>query len=417
MKIDESKTKLMQAASFLIKNHGYQFVSVQQSADEIWLGSRRHPEFPVIRLTSQESSTLFFEKNRLLQVHSAICQVFQREGRLLMICINNEQGFESDEEILVTVMNRDELFGTDINESFPGIQRCLTPFDNPQIEYALILKELELYQKSKTDQKRKVFASKWPLATMSAVALCVIVYLLVQFLNLTHEDLTSCAIALGAYYKAFVVLNHDYWRLMTCGFVHADLIHLVMNALALYNIGRFCEEVFGAKKMLLILLTSILSGSLMMHLTSANIVGLGMSAGIYGLTGAFLMYSWSKGFFRQPQFRIQISNIIFINLMMNFMPGVAASAHFGGLVCGLLWGFVFCDFKSVDLKKHAVVCLLALLMLAVYKTADEKEVDPVYPSTDMMTAEIYESLGFDRYAQDLLTNTFKYYLEIEGEPQ
>ena len=417
MKIDDSKTRLMQVAAFLIKNHSYQFVSVQQTEHEIWLGNKDNADYPVIRLTSQQSSSLYFDRNRVLQVHSAICHVFKREARLLQICISDEIGFEADDEILIAVMQRDQSYGFAIQDVFPGIQRSLTPFDNPQLEYAMILKELELNQKSKSNQKKRLFASKWPVASLAVMGICILVFAACHLLNQFHEDQISCAIALGAYYKAFVVLNHDYWRLLTAGFVHVDVLHLVMNMLALYNMGRFCEEVFGPKKMLTILLTSIVSGSMLMHLTSRNTVGLGLSAGIYGLTGAFLIYAWSKGFFRNKSFQYQISNILFINLMMNFMPGVAASAHIGGLVCGALWGLVFCDLKIEQLQRHAIVCLLTLALFSGYKAYQEKEVDPVYPSTDMMTAEIYKSLGLDGYAENLLANTFRYYLEIEGERQ
>ena len=151
-----------------------------------------------------------------------------------------------------------------------------------------------------------------------------------------------------------------------------------------------------------------------MHLTSRNIVCMGMSGGIYGLTGAFLVYAWSKGFFRHKSFQVQFSNILFINIMMNFMSGVAVSAHLGGLACGVLWGFALCDLKIENLKKHAVVCLLALGLFAGVKVLQEKDVDPIYPKTDMMTADIYRSVGLDSYADQLLTNTFKYYVEFEG---
>ena len=62
MKIDANKTRLMQVASFLIKNHSYQFVSVQQTEHEIWLVNPTNDEYPVIRLTSNESGALYFDK-------------------------------------------------------------------------------------------------------------------------------------------------------------------------------------------------------------------------------------------------------------------------------------------------------------------------------------------------------------------
>ena len=156
MKIDANKTRLMQIAAFLIKNHSYQFVSVQQTEHEIWLVNPKNDEYPVIRLTSNESGALYFDKNRVLQVHSAISQVFKRESRLLQLCINDENSIDEDDEILISVVRREQIYGFDVNSVFPGIQKALTPFDNPQIEYALILKELELISRQNAVQKSKL---------------------------------------------------------------------------------------------------------------------------------------------------------------------------------------------------------------------------------------------------------------------
>lgn len=417
MKIDANKTRLMQIAAFLIKNHSYQFVSVQQTEHEIWLVNPKNEEYPVIRLTSNESGALYFDKNRVLQVHFAISQVFKRESRLLQLCINDENGVDEDDEILISVVRREQIYGFDVNAVFPGIQKALTVFDNPQIEYALIMKELEMNSRQKAAQKSKLMQSKLPKVTTVVIALCVMVFGAVNLLTEAHGDQIACAVAMGAYYKAFVVLGGEYWRLLTSGFVHSDVFHLLMNMIALYNMGRFCEEVFGAKKMLLILLTSVVSGSCLMHLTNPNIVGMGMSGGIYGLMGAFLVYAGSRGVFRQKAFQVRLTNMIFINLLLNFMPGVAAAAHFGGLACGLLWGLVFCDLKMESVRKHTAACLVALALFLGYKTIQVKEVDPIYPGTDMKTAEIYKAIGLETYAENLLNTTFKYYVQIEGDAQ
>lgn len=417
MKIDANKTRLMQIAAFLIKNHSYQFVSVQQTEHEIWLVNPKNEEYPVIRLTSNESGALYFDKNRVLQVHFAISQVFKRESRLLQLCINDENGVDEDDEILISVVRREQIYGFDVNAVFPGIQKALTVFDNPQIEYALIMKELEMNSRQKAAQKSKLMQSKLPKVTTVVIALCVMVFGAVNLLTEAHGDQIACAVAMGAYYKAFVVLGGEYWRLLTSGFVHSDVFHLLMNMIALYNMGRFCEEVFGAKKMLLILLTSVVSGCCLMHLTNPNIVGMGMSGGIYGLMGAFLVYAGSRGVFRQKAFQVRLTNMIFINLMLNFMPGVAAAAHFGGLACGLLWGLVFCDLKMESVRKHTAACLVALALFLGYKTIQVKEVDPIYPGTDMKTAEIYKAIGLETYAENLLNTTFKYYVQIEGDAQ
>ena len=271
--------------------------------------------------------------------------------------------------------------------------------------------------RQKAAQKTTLMKNKLPKLTTVLIVLCVCVFGAVNLLTEAHGDQISCAIVMGAYYKAFVVLGNEYWRLLTSGFVHSDVFHLLMNMIALYNMGRFCEEVFGAKKMLLIVLTSIVSGCALMHITSANIVGMGMSGGIYGLMGAFLVFAGSRGVFRQKAFQVRLTNMVFVNLMLNFMPGVAAGAHLGGLCCGLLWGLIFCDLKMESVRRHTATCLVALALFLGYKTILVKKVDPIYPGTDMKTAEIYKAIGFETYAENLLNNTFKYYVQIEEDAQ
>ena len=64
----------------------------------------------------------------------------------------------------------------------------------------------------------------------------------IRFLNFASEPET--AIFLGAYYKPFIIAG-EFWRFLTAGFVHIDLWHILMNMLALRNLGMFMEKITG----------------------------------------------------------------------------------------------------------------------------------------------------------------------------
>ena len=103
-----------------------------------------------------------------------------------------------------------------------------------------------------------------------------------------------------------------------------------MNLYALYNMSSL-ERYFGHGWFALLLLGAVAGGSIAEYLFSGIRWSVGLSGGLYGLMAAWLVlvlsYHWSlRG----------ILVTIGINLVINFMPGIAWQAHLGGAVTGML---------------------------------------------------------------------------------
>ena len=64
----------------------------------------------------------------------------------------------------------------------------------------------------------------------------------------------------GANYE--LVASGEFYRLFTCMFFHADLLHLIFNMYALYILGTRVERYYGSKRYIVLYLISGLVASL-----------------------------------------------------------------------------------------------------------------------------------------------------------
>lgn len=85
-----------------------------------------------------------------------------------------------------------------------------------------------------------------------------------------------------------LVKNGDYYRLLTCAFLHIGIMHLLLNMYALYVIGPQVESFYGKFKFIIIYIISAISGSMLFIAFSHNVISAGASGAIFGLLGSLL---------------------------------------------------------------------------------------------------------------------------------
>jgi len=188
-------------------------------------------------------------------------------------------------------------------------------------------------------------ARKYPVITYGLIVLCVVLFFLSvlgggQFMF----DLTNkAAIQWGALFPPLVHAG-QWWRLISAGFLHANLIHLGMNMFALYNLGVVLEHWQGKARFAALFLFSVLTASLAALWFSPNAVTLGASGGIFGLLGGFIIIAllYWRDFpadVRKELFG-WLPRVLIINAAISFIPGISLAGHAGGLVGGMLVGLV-----------------------------------------------------------------------------
>lgn len=147
----------------------------------------------------------------------------------------------------------------------------------------------------------------------------------------------SALLAHGALTPYSVLHDHQYWRIVTGAFLHASILHIGVNMLSLWFLGRFIEEVLGSPRMLLVYVVSmIVSGLGVVYFSAPYIPTIGASGAIFGLFGALFAIGLKLG---RPGMQLVRDNvgILILNLVITFaVPMISWQAHVSGLVTGFV---------------------------------------------------------------------------------
>jgi len=128
------------------------------------------------------------------------------------------------------------------------------------------------------------------------------------------------------------VSSGDWWRLITAAFLHANIIHIAFNMLALWWFGAPVENYLGRVRFVGLYLVSGLAGSAGALVANPNAITVGASGAIFGILGAMLILEW------QATGRLggNAMTLIVINLALSFaIANISIGGHVGGLIGGL----------------------------------------------------------------------------------
>lgn len=141
-------------------------------------------------------------------------------------------------------------------------------------------------------------------------------------------------------------LHGEPWRLLSSVFLHGGLLHLVVNAYALYALGRLTEQLYGSLRLWLIFLLSGIAGSASSAVWGgAARLSVGASGAIFGLLGAALTILLARRKALRPEARrpliVNLLVVIGLNLYVGYSLKVVDNlAHLGGLGGGVVVGLL-----------------------------------------------------------------------------
>jgi membrane associated rhomboid family serine protease len=174
------------------------------------------------------------------------------------------------------------------------------------------------------------------------------------------------------------VAHGQYWRIVSSGFLHENLLHIGFNMWVLYYLGVLLEPALGAFRVGLIYAVSLLCGSLGALLVSPHDLTVGASGAIFGLMGAAAVEMRAR---QVPLFQSGVGGLIVLNLIISFsIPGISWGGHIGGLIGGALVAVVL---RAGDLRRIPAVATIACVVIAAcavagsIATAHSSQVEPV----------------------------------------
>jgi len=139
------------------------------------------------------------------------------------------------------------------------------------------------------------------------------------------------------------------WRLLTPDLLHFSVMHLVFNAVMLWFLGSQIEALDGRRHIVGLILITSLGANIPQYLISGPLFG-GLSGVVYGVLGyVWLVNQWRPRF----QFPPALMTVAVVWLLIGFTPltqvligaNMANAAHLGGLVSGVLYGFILSVFR------------------------------------------------------------------------
>lgn len=172
--------------------------------------------------------------------------------------------------------------------------------------------------------------------TIFLVAVNVLIYVYTSVLSGSFIATSDSVLTQYGQYNRYV-LDGQYWQLLTSVFVHVDITHIGLNMLFLLIFGFRAEELFTTEEYFSVYMLSGLAGSILtLFLMPVYTVSAGASGAIFGMYGASIIYM--RKTFGQSIIGALMYSFLF--LMLSSGEGVNNIAHFGGLVVGLIVGYV-----------------------------------------------------------------------------
>ena len=140
----------------------------------------------------------------------------------------------------------------------------------------------------------------------------------------------------GVLYGPFISQSHEYWRLVTAGFLHDGLFHILVNMLSLYWVGMVLEPAVGRFNFAAIYFASLLAGSFGALLFEPGAPTVGASGAIFGIFGALIVVAYHRGI---PIWQSGLGFVLVLNLLFSVtFSGISIGGHLGGLAAGLICG-------------------------------------------------------------------------------
>ena len=336
--INDKNEIIMKMLHYFIVEKDYNPIILQGAENEIWLENLASDDYKIVRIVSDRIINEEQFNYDLFKTKKVVSKIKQKTFSLklpvlsIFTNIDTRVKLENKKNISFVSLSSDEdLNKSDlIKNNFPDMQKKLSFNEKGAQLFMKITSDINKKNKKDAERVNNVFKNKETIITKIIIAINVVLFFL--FAASSH----NMSIYFGANSLA-IFQNHEYWRLISSMFAHANLLHLVVNMYSLHIIGSQIESYMGRTRFLFIYLFSGMLGSLLsVAMNDLNIISVGASGAIFGLMGSLLYFGYHYRVYLSNALKSQIIPLIMINLLFGFMiEGIDNFAHIGGLIGGV----------------------------------------------------------------------------------
>jgi membrane associated rhomboid family serine protease len=205
-----------------------------------------------------------------------------------------------------------------------------------------------------------------PLVTRALIAINVIAFLAETAAGASLGGNGGGTVWLhGVLFGPSIAVNHDYWRILTGGFLHDGFLHIAVNMLSLYFVGSVLEPAIGRVNFAAIYFASLLAGSFGALLFSPDIPTVGASGAIFGIFGALIVVAHRRGI---PIWQSGLGFVLVLNLVFSVsIPGISIGGHLGGLAAGFITGALVVELA--ERRRMPALALAGCALVAIASVA------------------------------------------------
>lgn len=213
-------------------------------------------------------------------------------------------------------------------------------------------------------QRRRRSAWEVAPATHVLVAINCAVYLLMVMRHVSPVTPTTDSLfAWGADSASAILIDGQWWRIVTAMFVHGGILHLALNMWCLWNLGMLAEPLMGTFGVVATYILTGAAGNLLSTCKSfvwpiheggyiVYPVGVGASGAVFGIAGALIVLLKSNRLPVPPAELSRLRRSVIYFAVINLVIGLSISAGTSYFGSGI----------SVDNSAHVGGCLTGLLL-------------------------------------------------------
>lgn len=201
--------------------------------------------------------------------------------------------------------------------------------------------------RQKTRVVRRAYAGGDPIVTYTLIGINVLAYLATLGGGSgVGGGLGGSDSVLGrAALNGPAIDDGEIWRILTSGFMHYGLFHILFNMYALYILGGMLEPAIGRVRFALIYLVGLVGGSVGALILDPNALTAGASGAVFGLMGAAFVVMRNRGI--NPM-ESGLGLWLFLNLAITFtVSNISIGGHLGGLIGGALAALVVVELPDI----------------------------------------------------------------------